>query len=286
MLKQRIISVLIIKDNRVVQSLGFKRFLPVGRPEIAVEYMNRWGIDEIVMLFIDEISQRGMGDVVKRCSRFCQVPLAVGGGVRGLETVERLIAMGADKVVLNTALHECPSLVTDGARRFGNQAIVVSIDVRKTEVGYGAFVDGGTTDTGLSSVDMAKRAEKLGAGEVLLTSIDNDGAKSGYDMGLLRQVEAAISIPLVICGGAGNPGHILEGLEAGVSGAAAANFFHFTEHSVILTKRYIADRGHPVRLDTYADYAGARLDATQRLGMPEESHLAKLRFVYVPEEVI
>lgn len=286
MLKQRIVGVLIIKDGHVVQSLGFQRYLPVGQPEIAVEYMNRWGIDEIVMLFIDENSQRQMTKTVENCARFCQVPLAVGGGVRSLARMERLIAVGADKVVLNTAMQECPDLVSEGAQRFGNQAIVVSVDAIRRDGTYEVMVNGGRVGTGAEPAGWAAKAQELGAGEVLLTSVDNDGTKAGYDMELLHRVDGVLSIPLVICGGAGGAAHVLEGLEAGVSGAAAANFFHFTEHSVILTKRYIADHGHNVRLDTYADYGGAAVDSAARVGKPSEDYLTSLRFVYVPEEVI
>lgn len=287
MLKQRIVSLLIVKENRVVQSLGFNRHLPVGHPAIAVEYMNRWGIDEIVILFIDETSQKNALELVKACVPHCQVPLTVGGGVRTVADIEQYIAVGADKVSINTELHSAPEIIAQASELFGSQAIVASIDALCTDdEGYTVMTDGGRADAQVTPWEFAKKVEELGVGEIFLNSIDRDGAKNGYDCELISHVMNAISIPLVVCGGVGLPEHFVEGLSCTVSGVAAANYFHFTEHSVILAKRYIQSHLQNVRLDTYATYEGARFDSHQRLDRYAESYLTGLKFQKIPEEII
>ena len=289
MLKTRIIAVLVVRQGIVVQSIGFARYLPVGVPAIAVEYLNRWGIDEIILVDIDA-TRRGRGPdhaMIERCAVECHVPLTCGGGIRTLEDIESLVRSGADKVAINAAAVLSPNLISQGAGLFGNQCIVVSIDARKIDDRrYEAFIHSGTQSTGKSPIDIAKMAEQMGAGEILLNSIDRDGSGRGYDPELIGQVMKAVKIPVIACGGVGHPGHLLEGMKLGVHAVAAANFFHYSEHSVITAKRVLQAAGMPVRLDSHADYAGADFDESGRIRKRPDEVLEKQRFEYIPEEVI
>jgi cyclase len=280
MLKARVIAVVLVKDGTAVQSIGFRRYLPLGKPEVAISYLDRWGIDEIIVLHID--GQPASPGTVASYSRHCQVPLSVGGGVRDGATVQRIIQAGADKIVLNTAAATNPVLIAEAAERFGEQCVVVSIDSRRGN----AYVEGGRRQAGMQAAVLAAQSAKQGAGEILINSIDRDGSKQGYDLELVRAVVQAVRIPVIACGGAGNPRHLFEALACGPAAVAAANFFHFTEHSVILAKSWLAAHGVQVRLDSYTSYAGRELDAEGRLARLPEDALDHLRFRYVPEEVI
>lgn len=289
MLKIRVIGVLVVKDGIVVQSINFKRYLPVGKPSIAVEYLNRWGIDEIALLDISATPEQRAPDhtKIREYSKYCQVPLAVGGGIRSLADIDNVIRSGADKVIINSAAIETPSLITEGAKHYGVQCIVVSIDARRVESrGYKVFTHSGKRATDYAPMEFARIAEAHGAGEILLTSIDRDGSKQGHDVGLIREVAGAVNIPVIACGGVGYPKHLLEGIHAGATAVAAANFFHYTEHSIIVAKRYLKSAGAPVRLDTYATYDGFAFDENERAAKVGDAILEKLRFEYLPEEVI
>ncbi len=291
MLKKRLIASLIVRQGIVVQSVGFETYLPVGKPDIAVEYLSRWGIDEIVLLDMDATAE-GRGPrfgMVASVSKKCFVPLTVGGGVHTMADIKRLIREGADKVSLHTAAFKTPDLIQEAANVFGNQCIVVSVDVRKHADGrYEVFINSGKTPTGLSPVDMAKKAERYGAGEILLNSIDRDGSKAGYDVELIRQVSAAVTIPVIALGGAGHPSHFLEGLtKANATAVAAGNYFHYTEHSPIVTKQYVNQlRPHDVRLDTFATYDGFNTDPQGRVARATDDYFHKMRFEFQPDEVV
>lgn len=287
MLKKRLAAVLIIRAGWVVQSFGFSRHLPVGRPGIAVEYLNRWGVDEIICLDMTA-SPQGCGpdfEAVAAYARHSQCPLTVGGGIRNLQDVERLIAVGADKVAINTALDQ-GSLVADAAGMFGSQAVVASIDARSVGTGHEVFRNGGRQPTGLHPGEAAHRAVAAGAGEILLTSIDRDGSGQGYDLDLAASVLCAVTAPVLLCGGAGEPAHLLDGARAGASAVCAANMFHHCEHSVTLAKRCLLDRGLALRLETSFDYAGAPLAPDGRLRKHDDHYLEEMRFVRVVEERI
>lgn len=289
MLKTRLVGVLVVKNGIVVQSINFRRYLPVGIPSIAVEYLNNWGIDEILLLDIDATHElrRPRYDRITECSRYCHVPFAVGGGITDVLDIERLIHSGADKVVINAAAIENPSLITQGAKLFGNQCIVVSIDARRLENGrYKVFTHSGKQLTGYSLVDFAKIAEEQGAGEILLTSIDRDGSKLGYDLEMLKQVIDSVNIPVIICGGVGHPRHFYEAMDLNVSAVAAANFFHYTEHSAIVAKNFVKSAGFDIRLGTYTTYQDFGFDVDGRVTKVNDLILEKLRFEYIPEEAI
>lgn len=289
MLKTRMIGVLVVKQGLVVQSLNFRSYLPVGIPPIALEYLDRWGIDEIVMVDIDATPSGRLPDFqkIKEYCKHALVPLTVGGGITQVADMIKIIQSGADKVVINSAAVANPALITEGVRLFGNQCLIVCLDVRAVGPGqYEAFTHSGTRPTGLDPVTLAKRAEEYGAGELLLNSIDRDGSKRGYDLELIRQVLGAIEIPLIVLGGVNHPRHFQEAIELGVSAVAAANFFHYTEHSVIAAKSYLLKRQAEIRLDSYANYDGHGFDQIGRVAKLDDAILEKFRFEYFPEEVI
>lgn len=289
MLKRRLTAILIVKDGIVVQSVGFAKYLPVGNPMIAAESLNRWGIDEIVLLDMSA-TPAGNGpdyELIKKVSKKCFVPLTVGGGVSSIDEMRKLTHYGADKAAINTAALEDPSIIEECAKVFGQQCVVVSMDVKGSNGKYEVFADSGKRATGKTPVEWAKEAESRGAGEILLNSIDRDGAKKGYDIALAGLVADAVTIPVIACGGAGHPEHFLElAVRTGASALAAGNFFNFTEHSPITVKSYLVKAGVDVRLDTYAHYRDSQLDAAGRVAKREELYLEKLKFEYHPEEVI
>jgi cyclase len=290
-LKKRVIAVLLVKQGVVVQSLGFRRWLPVGRPEIAVEFLNQWGIDEIVLLDIDATRERRLFSVelVRSVARYGFVPLTVGGGIRSVDDMKRLIQSGADKIAINAAALTTPELITQGAEMFGRQCVVISIDAaRQRDGSYQAFTNSGRTPSGLGPAELARRSVERGAGEILVNSIDRDGARTGYDLELARLVASGLSVPVILCGGAGHPAHLAEGLAIeNVSAVAAANFFHYTEHSVAVAKAYLEKHcAQPVRLETYANYRDFEFDADRRLERKSDQALGELRFEFHPKEVI
>lgn len=288
MLKTRIIGVVLVRHGLTVQSLGFRRYLPVGRPEIAIEYLDRWGIDEIVVLDLDATARGSAPDAktVQGYARLCQVPLSIGGGIRSVGDVKRIIQAGADKIVVNSALLTEPGVITAAAERFGAQCVIASIDARRSAGGFEALTHGAKEATGLPPATLARRAQELGAGEILINSIDQDGARTGYDLDLIRTVTAAVDLPVIACGGAGHPDHVRDAMAAGPAAVALANMLHYTEHSVIALKRALELAGQPVRLDSHAHYRNTRPDAAGRVAKQADEALDALRFHFIPEEKI
>lgn len=265
LLTKRIIPCLDVDRGRVVKGVHFLNLRDAGDPvEVACRYENE-GADELVFLDITASHEdRGiMLDIVRRVSEQIFMPFTVGGGIRTVEDAARLIQAGAEKVSINTAAVKNPALITEIARRFGSCATVVNIDPRRvanhSRQGHGmdgegtatrweVFIHGGRTPTGLEAVAWAKRVQELGAGEIVLTSMDADGTKNGYDLEMLAAVTKAVTIPVVASGGAGHPQHLLEAFEVGADAALAASIFHYNEFSIPVTKRYLAERGIVVRL--------------------------------------
>jgi cyclase len=282
MLKPRIIALVIIRNGLCVQSVGFERYLPVGRPEVAIEHLDAWGVDEIVCLHINRAGREAdYFERIERYAKYCHVPLSVGGGVSTLERFARAISLGADKVVMNTALVTAPGVVESAARRYGSQSVVASVDYRRDGQGQNAWICGGRVPAGTGPLELALRAQDLGAGEIMLTCMDRDGKRTGYDIEMLETVLQRISVPVIVAGGAGSPAHLEQGVAAGASAVAAGNYFHFTEHSVTLAKRHLADKGRPVRLDSPFRYEDAALDERGRLNKRGADELSKLRFVKI-----
>ncbi len=252
MLAKRIIPCLDVKDARVVKGVNFVNLRDAGDPvEIAAAY-SREGADEVVFLDITASVEKraAIVEVVRRTAEQVFIPLTVGGGIRNLEDIRLLLKSGADKVSLNTAAVENPPLLTESSRAFGNQCIVVAIDAKRVSGGkWIVYTYGGRKPTALDALEWAKKAEKLGAGEILLTSMDADGTKNGYDLELTRTISEAVNIPVIASGGAGNLQHLREAFTAGKADAAlAASIFHYGEYSIAEAKRYLHDRDIPVRL--------------------------------------
>lgn len=254
MLTKRIIPCLDIDRGRVVKWVHFEQLRDAGDPlEVARRY-EADGADELVFLDISATHEGRaiLLDTVRRVSEVVFMPFTVGGGIRSLDDATRLIQAGAEKVSLNSAAVRDPHLVTRIARRFGNCATVVNIDPKrvnkKGRVVWEVHVRGGREPTGLEAVAWAKRVEELGAGEIVLTSMDADGTKAGYDLEMTRAVATAVRIPVVASGGAGEPEHLAAAFRAGADAALAASIFHYDEYSIPVTKRYLAEHGIPIRL--------------------------------------
>lgn len=252
MLKTRLIPCLDVKDGRVVKGVRFVDLRDAGDPVEAARAYDRAGADELCYLDITASHEnRGiMLDVVKRTAEQCFLPLTVGGGVRNVDDIRNLLLAGADKVSINTAAVEERRFVQAAAERFGSQCIVVAIDARQEAEGrWQVFTHGGRRATGLDAVTFAGEITALGAGEILLTSMDRDGTKQGFDLALTRAIADAVSVPVIASGGAGNLDHLVEGIRDGHAAAVlAASIFHFGEYSIADAKAYLSQHGVAVRL--------------------------------------
>jgi cyclase len=252
MLTKRIIPCLDVTDGRVVKGTNFVNLRDAGDPvDCAVEY-NRQGADELVFLDITASSdeRRTMVDVVRKTAERCFMPVTVGGGIRKVEDMREMLMAGADKVGVNTAAVTNPELISAGSKAFGAQCIVVAIDAkrRKDGPGWEVYTHGGRTPTGRDAVEWAKEVCERGAGEILLTSMDADGTRAGYDIGLTAAISEAVPIPVIASGGAGNLDHLVEVLDLGKADAVlAASIFHFGDFTVGDVKAYLGKRGVPVR---------------------------------------
>ena len=252
MLAKRIIPCLDVTAGRVVKGTNFVGLRDAGDPiEIARRY-NEQGADEVTFLDITASSDQRdiILHIVEACAEQVFIPLTVGGGVRKVEDVRRLLNAGADKVSMNTAAVQNPDLVFDASSKVGSQCIVVAIDAKQVAPGqWHVFTHGGRNDTGLDAIEWAKKVEALGAGEILLTSMDRDGTKNGFDLALTRGVSDAVKIPVIASGGVGNLQHLADGVSEGRADAVlAASIFHFGEYTVRQAKEYMAGRGIEVRL--------------------------------------
>jgi cyclase len=252
-LAKRIIPCLDVNAGRVVKGVNFVGLKDAGDPvEIAKRY-DEQGADEVTFLDITASSdERGLIlPIIEHVSSQVFIPLTVGGGVRQVEDVRTLLNVGADKVSINTAAIMNPQLIADAAQRFGSQCIVVAIDAKRanTPSGFGVFTHGGRKETGLDAIEWAERCYKLGAGELLITSMDRDGTKSGFDLELTKKISESVGIPIIASGGVGTLQHLLDGIELGGADAVlAASIFHYGEYTVREAKAYLRDHGIEVRL--------------------------------------
>ena len=253
MLTRRIIPCLDVTGGRVVKGTNFVNLRDAGDPVELAAFYDGEGADELVFLDITASSdgRRTMLEVASRTAEEVFIPFTVGGGLRTVEDIRTMLKAGADKISLNTAAVRNPRLIAEGAERFGSQCIVVAIDAKRTgEGGWEVYLHGGRTPTGIDALAWARRAEELGAGEILLTSMDRDGTLDGYDLDLTRSVAESVNIPVIASGGVGQLEHLAEGLTAGKADAVlAASIFHYGTHSIREAKEYLRGRGIAVRLE-------------------------------------
>ena len=259
MLAKRIIPCLDVKDGRVVKGVNFVDLIDAGDPVAQAQIYDREGADELVFLDITATHEARniMIDVVRRVADTVFIPFTVGGGIRTVDDMRALLLAGADKVSVNSAAVRNPQLIREGAKRFGSQCIVVAIDARRRQGedraargdGWDVYVSGGRINTALDAVKWAKEVEQLGAGEILLTSMDGDGTKEGYDIALTSAISRAVNIPVIASGGAGRADHFAAALtEGGAAAALAASLFHFKELSILEVKQDLIDRGIAIRM--------------------------------------
>ncbi len=252
MLAKRIIPCLDVKDGRVVKGVNFINFRDAGDPVENAKFYDKEGADEIVFLDITASSDRReiVLNMVKNVAEAVNIPFTVGGGIRTVDDVRMILENGADKVSINTAAVLNPDIIGNSAVRFGSQCILVAIDAKKNEgKGWSVFLNGGRTPTDVDAVEWAIRACDLGAGEILLTSMDRDGTRLGYDVELTRTIADAVTIPVIASGGVGTMDHMYQGfIEAGADAVLAASIFHFRELGIAEVKKHLAERGIPMRL--------------------------------------
>jgi len=258
MQKYRLIPVVLLKNGVVVQSKGFKRYQRLGNPITIVQRLSNWAADELIYLDISREASYDLGrddlnfqnpdsiiDILREVAKTCFMPLTFGGRIRTIGDVFTRVTSGADKVAINSHAVRDPKFISECAKEFGSQCIVVSIDaLEKSPNQWEVYIDGGKTPTGLNPNEWAKTAQEMGAGEILLNAIHRDGTGTGYDTDLIQSVVSNVSIPVIACGGVGNWSHFADGIEKGKANAvAAANIFHYTENSVYEAKKYLVENG-------------------------------------------
>jgi len=252
MLKKRIIPCLDVKDGRVVKGINFVDLKDAGDPAEQAKIYDKGGADEICFLDITASSENRkiLLDKVSETAKSCFVPLTVGGGISSIEDIKNLLLAGADKVSINTAAVKNHNFIKDSSIRFGSQCIVIAIDAKKVAKNkWEIFTHGGRNSTGIDAIEYAKIVEKNGAGEILLTSMDKDGTKTGYDLELTRTISSLVSIPVIASGGVGNLDHLYEGFNKGLASAVlAASIFHYGNFSIREAKNYLSEKGIPIRL--------------------------------------
>jgi cyclase len=252
MLRKRLIGTILVKDNVAVQSYGFRRYTPIGSPVICAEYLDAWGADEIALLDISASKNRSGPnlEMISKVAAKSRVPLMVGGGISTMKEVHDTVEAGADKIAMNTAFILQPELLREASENYGAQCIIASLDAIRTSDGYSLYRD----DEGRDIVTAAKLAEELGAGEILLNSVDQDGSLEGYALDLISKVNRAVNVPLIALGGAGAPLHFEEILNEPNVAAAAGNYFQHFEHSIAVLKHHLGTKGFPIRQKSGLEY--------------------------------
>tara|TARA_E500000331_G_scaffold100530_1_gene97329 strand:- start:4758 stop:5513 length:756 start_codon:yes stop_codon:yes gene_type:complete len=251
MLKNRIIPCLDVKNGRVVKGINFVDLKDAGDPVEQAKIYSDGGADEICFLDITASNENRdtIYDVVERTSKKCFVPLTVGGGVRSVDDITKLLNCGADKVSINTAAVQNSDVVIKSSKKFGSQCIVVAIDAKRSEKKWEVFTHGGRNNTGIDAIEYAKKMEDNGAGELLVTSMDRDGTQAGYDIDLMFKISSTVNIPVIASGGVGNLDHLVDGIKLGnASAVLAASIFHYGKFSLKDAKEYLDTKGIPVRI--------------------------------------
>ena len=251
MLKNRIIPCLDVKNGRVVKGINFVDLKDAGDPTEQAKIYSDGGADEICFLDITASNENRdiIYEIVEKTSKKCFVPLTVGGGIRSVEDINKLLNCGADKVSINTAAVENSKVVSDSSKKFGSQCIVVAIDAKKNGDKWEVFTHGGRSNSGIDALNYARQMEENGAGELLVTSMDRDGTEIGYDIDLISKISTQVNIPVIASGGVGNLDHLVDGIKLGKASAVlAASIFHYGKHSIKEAKDYLDSKGIPVRI--------------------------------------
>ena len=251
MLKVRIIPCLDVDKGRVVKGVNFIGLKDAGDPVEQAKIYSQSGADEITFLDITATNEKRnpMIEIIKKTANQCFVPLTVGGGIKNPSDMLKFLSVGADKISINSSAIRNPELIKDGARKFGNQCIVVAIDAKKVGNQWNVFINGGRIDTKMNAINWAIKAESLGAGEILLTSMDKDGTNSGFDLELTKKISESLNIPVIASGGVGTLDHLVDGIKLGnASAVLAASIFHYGKYSVKQAKEYLDLKGIPVRI--------------------------------------
>ena len=252
MIKIRIIPCLDVDNGRVVKGINFVNLVDAGDPVKQAKFYSENGADEITFLDITATHEKreAMVDIIERTANECLVPLTVGGGIRSVDDMKIFLSVGADKVSINSSAIKEPEIITKGAMKFGTQCIVVAIDAKKNKNSWEVFINGGRVETGIDAIQWAKKVEKLGAGEILLTSMDRDGTKKGFDLSLTQKISSSVGIPVIASGGIGKIDHFVDGVKkGGASALLAASVFHFGEFSISEVKKHLISKGIDVRMD-------------------------------------
>lgn len=287
MLYKRLIGVILMRNGTAMQSFGFARFLPIGRPSIVAEYLNRWGADEIMLLDIGaEAKTDGPNlDIIAEIAQQCFIPLTYGGGITSVEHVRALLRCGVDKVSLTTSAYECPELIQKIGSRFGAQCVVTGMDVRRNNTGqFETMIRG--KNSGIDPVTLARSFQNAGSGEIMIHSMDRDGMCNGMETELFAKITAEITIPLIGVGGVGKPDHAVTAFEQGCSAIGVGNAFNHSEHSVVIFKKIMRKNGIRLRTGTTFDYQGIPSGADGRILKRDEDYLDDLGFVKVEREEI
>ena len=251
MLKKRIIPCLDVKNGRVVKGINFLDLKDAGDPVEQAKIYSDSGADEICFLDITATNENRetIYEIIKKTSKKCFVPLTVGGGVRSIEDISKLLNSGADKVSINTAAVQNSKVISESSKKFGSQCIVVAIDAKRKENSWEVFTHGGRKKTGVDVLDFAKKMEDFGAGELLVTSMDNDGTQNGYDIELISKISSSVNLPIIASGGVGNLDHLLKGIEDGKASAVlAASIFHYGKFTIREAKEYLLSKNIPIRI--------------------------------------
>lgn len=289
MLKKRIIGSILIKDNWVIQSENFKRYLPVGQLKYSVEFLDRWGIDEIIVLDINASKSNHLPNyqLIKESTNNINVPLTVGGGIRNVRDMIGILKSGADKICLNHSILENIEIIQEGAKTLGRQCIVVSIDFINNNGSYEVFDHIKKKSTGFSPEELSQKAIDLGAGELLIRSIDNDGMKNGYNFELISEIAEKVSVPVIAAGGYGNPRHVLDCFNGtNISACAIGNSLNYIEHSVTLIKSFLINHNCIIRHDSPFPYQSSIINENGRTLKHSDEYLENLIFENIPEVII
>lgn len=284
--KLRLIGIVNILDNIAVQSIGFKKYLPIGNPSIYIDFLNQWGIDEIAIVDIkgSEKKKFNLSNIISNYIKNCFVPISAGGGIKKFEDVKNLINNGADKVIFNSTSYSNFNLLSSTAKTYGSQAVILSLDVKIINSKLILFSNSGTKKQKISIDEMIKIANNSGVGEIFLNSIDNDGKMIGFNKKVFEKVSPLTNLPITLIGGMGKPSHILDLKNYSLSGIGIGNYFNYSERSVVNLKKYLLKNNFKSVRKTFYTYNTEVFDEFEKIGKKKDKYLEKGYFV--PHEIL